>query len=138
MNYSPSLCSEEGCEESPYPKPEETVQRHFRLGVFLGVVSFCALASAEVFAVDATLSGTRDAIEQRVAPVVSRVKEPVLAGSVSISGIPEPGVVALLGFGLVVLGLSYGYGHTQSHAKRSGSSMSRYRRHLRSSQIGRR
>jgi hypothetical protein len=67
-----------------------------------------------VFTVDATLGGKSDAIGQRVAPVVSHVKEPVfvkepvLAGSVSISGIPEPGVVALLGLGLVLVGFSYG------------------------------
>jgi hypothetical protein len=83
------------------------VHGHFRL-VFLAVVSFFALASAQAFAVDATVRGTSDAIGQRVAPVVSRAKEPVLAGSVSIPGIPEPGVVALLGFGLVLLGFSYG------------------------------
>jgi hypothetical protein len=37
--------------------------------------------------------------------VVTRVKEPVLAEYVRIPGIPEPGVVALLGFGLVLLAL---------------------------------
>jgi hypothetical protein len=39
--------------------------------------------------------------------VVTRVKEPVLAEYVRIPGIPEPGVVALLGFGLVLLALSF-------------------------------
>jgi hypothetical protein len=106
MKDGPSLCSEEGCEESPYAKPEETVQRDFRLGVFLGVVSFCALASAKVFAVDAALSGTSDAIGQRVAPAVSRVKQPALADSATLSGMPEPGVVAALGCGLLMLGIA--------------------------------
>jgi hypothetical protein len=81
------------------------------------------------------LSGPSDAIEQRVAPVVSHVKEPVLAGSVSISGIPEPGVVALLGFGLLLLGFAYGRAGVRFnrplHWRRKGGS------HLKQSSAGR-
>jgi hypothetical protein len=92
-------------------RTRETVYRHFRFGTFVGVLWIFALQSAQAFAMNPTLSGTSDAIGQRVAPVVTRVKEPGLAGStgsISIPGIPEPGILALLGFGLVLLGFSYG------------------------------
>jgi hypothetical protein len=104
--------------------------RHFRFGMFLGAVCLLTLQSGEVVAMERTLSGMSDAIGQRSVSVLTSAaaKEPVLRRSVStpsMPGTPEPGVVALLGFGLVLLGLSYGRSATASGRSHRAIRMSR-------------
>lgn len=106
------------------------MRTYCRLGMLLGFVCTVAIQGAQAFAINVIPTGT----DQRGSLVVTGAKEIVSASAVTDVGIPEPGVVALLGFGLVLLGLSYS--RTDRRAERSGDSISMYGRDSRSLDIG--
>jgi hypothetical protein len=83
------------------------VYRYFRFGIVLGLLWFTTVQSPLAFAMNSTLGANSDTASAQgsVQITVPKGRSPV--GSLIDDGAPEPGIVALLGFGLILLALSF-------------------------------
>ncbi len=79
---------------------------HFRFASLLGLIWFCAMQVTPVFAITPSIAMSGDAVaEQRPGKLFIGVDRFPVRLSIS-AHTPEPGIVAVLGFGLVLLGVS--------------------------------
>jgi hypothetical protein len=96
---------------------------HFRFASLLGLIWLCAMQVTPAFAITPSIGMSGDAVAQQRFWEVIVGSGGFQVGSPPSAHMPEPGIVAALGFGLLLLGVSYGRSAARSGRPRGAIGM---------------